>query len=484
MRWYQEGIAEAIQVSKAKGAIFVIYIEGKDEKSQALSNFIETGEVESRLESENFVAIKVEADSVPHKQFCEFYKQTPVPSIYFIGEFGYPLKIITDASDASGLSKEIDEVLVLRTNNAGAQSSTQNSASASQNLIASEQTDQKPSDVVCENGVCTIKRNPEPLKLEEQTPVSSSGDQDSLTAEQKVERAKKLMEMRKIEKEREERELEKEKELERRKAGQAIQNMKKWQEDQELKQLKEEREKEKRLEREAKERVLAQIAQDKAERAAKFQPTASSTPTLKENEKPAAVPSTSKSDSNTARLQFKMPDGTSKTQDFPSTDKLQSVVNFVKANFNLAANKFTLSTTFPRRQFGDKDFTETLADLQLTPNAVILVLPLNRGTVSTSQGPGGLSGFLFALLAPFIGIFNFIKSFLGFGGDAGHVSGDEPGTSRGYTGSGNRQPSNGPSSTTNETKAFKKQGNIRRLTDIRKDDDEDKTWNGNSTQQM
>lgn len=64
--------------------------------------------------------------------------------------------------------------------------------------------------------------------------------------------------------------------------GQEVQKMKKHQEDQELKQLVEEREKEKRLEKEHRDRVLAQIAQDKAERIAKFQPAASSTPTNKD----------------------------------------------------------------------------------------------------------------------------------------------------------------------------------------------------------
>lgn len=75
---------------------------------------------------------------------------------------------------------------------------------------------------------------------------------------------------------------EKQRELERRKTGQEVQKMKKLQEDQELKQLKEEREKEKRWEKEARDRVLAQIAQDKADRAERFQPAASSTPTNKE----------------------------------------------------------------------------------------------------------------------------------------------------------------------------------------------------------
>ncbi|KAL1501663.1 hypothetical protein ABEB36_006954 [Hypothenemus hampei] len=470
MRWYSGEIAEAVGFSKVKGAVFVVYIEGKDDKSQQITSCIDSEEVSSKLGSDSFVAIKVEAGSVPHQQFSEFYKETPVPSIYFIGRNGSPIKIITEASSPDNLSKELDNILV----KAGIKPiSLTEENNASESGIKSEQSPNKPDNVVCENGVCKIQNDPKPSA---ETPSTSNGDQANSSNEDKLERAKKLLEMKRLEKERQEEENEKLKELERRKLGQEVQKLKKWQEDQELKQLKDEREKEKRLEKEARDRVLAQIAQDKAERAAKFQPAASSTPT---NNIPQ--PSTNKSDPNTTKLQFKLPDGSSKTQDFPSTDKLLSVVNFVTTNFNLSKNKFTLSTTFPRRQFTETDHTQTLTELQLTPNAVILVLPLNHGTVSTNAGPGGFGGFIWTLLAPIFGIFKLIKAFLGFGGDT-HVSGDQPSTS-GSTLSGRRKPSKDDNASNSST-TIKKQGNIRRLTDIKKDDDDNNTWNGNSTQQM
>lgn len=34
-----------------------------------------------------------------------------MPSIYFIGKSGAPIKIVTEAADASSLSRELDEVL-------------------------------------------------------------------------------------------------------------------------------------------------------------------------------------------------------------------------------------------------------------------------------------------------------------------------------------------------------------------------------------
>lgn len=35
-----------------------------------------------------------------------------MPSIYFIGKLGLPVKIITEATDASSLNKDLDNVLI------------------------------------------------------------------------------------------------------------------------------------------------------------------------------------------------------------------------------------------------------------------------------------------------------------------------------------------------------------------------------------
>lgn len=90
MRWYEGGIANAVQESKKSGAVFVVYIEGKqvifkvtsknkillfvlgqDDKSVALTDLINNEEVSSKLTSEHFIAIKLEANSIPHQQFSQ-----------------------------------------------------------------------------------------------------------------------------------------------------------------------------------------------------------------------------------------------------------------------------------------------------------------------------------------------------------------------------------------------------------------------------
>lgn len=199
------------------------------------------------------------------------------------------------------------------------------------------------------------------------------------------------------------------KEMERRQMGQNVQKMKRWQEDQELKNLKEEREKEKREEQAARERILAQIAEDKAERAAKFPNSTPPQPPREKSPQPVKRPLT---DMSRARLQFKLPDGSSHAHDFPSSETLQTVRTYIRVNVKLPFSNYILSTAFPRREFTDNNNSETLADLGLAPNAVVLILPLSQGVVSTNSGGSALTVLFWSLLSPFLSIFDYIKAFV------------------------------------------------------------------------
>ncbi|KAG5877720.1 hypothetical protein JTB14_037170 [Gonioctena quinquepunctata] len=482
MKWYQGGIAEAIVFSKSKGAIFVVYIEGNDEQSNKISSLIENGQLGLKLEQDSFVAIKLEAGSTPHHQFSEIYKQPSVPSIYFIGKSGAPLDIITGNDDLDNITGKIDDIL-----SKSGISVNSTASSLTTSLLDSERSSgEQSNETVCENGVCLIKTTD--LNSETEKPSSSSekikmsGSEDSNskseenkkeepTPEDKVQRAKELLEMKRIQKEKEEKENERLKELERRNQGQGVQQLKKWQEDQEMKQLKEERDREKRENQLARERVLAQIAQDRAERLSRSQVNS---PQTSESPKPVA-PTISSVNSNTTRLQFRLPDGSSTTSVFANSDSLQTVISYIKANLKLPFSDFTLSTTFPRREFTNNDYSQTLMDLQLIPNAVILVLPISHGMVSTNPG-GTFSSMLWSLLAPILSIFGYLKVFL-FGGNP--------------NAGGNKRPSGEPTEHRSDRQkkrmrdstVVRRQGNIHRLGDNDSEDD-DKTWNGNSTQQM
>ncbi|XP_063905511.1 UBX domain-containing protein 4-like isoform X2 [Zophobas morio] len=408
MNWFEGEIAQAIVTSKAKQAIFVVYVHGKDEKSSQITELINNPEVVKILGSDSFVAIKIEAESVPYQQFSQIYKQVPVPSVYFIGKQGVPLEIVKEASDVKSFQGQLNLIL---------QKGGLSPISAqTQDFIKSEQVAEPsapapvsapaPENVVCDNGVCVIKRDEKPSTSQEtQSEDATSVENQELSVEEKVERAKQLVEKKREEKKKEEMEKERQQEIERRKMGQNVQQLKRWQDDQELKQVLEEREKEKRESQAARERVLAQIAQDKAERAAKFSPPAAPQPA------PAAPTPPRPVNTNVARLQFRMPDGKTSTNDFPSTDTLESVHNYIKASLNLSFSTYTLSTTFPRREFTDDDKTQTLLELGLVPTAVILILPITRGAVSTNT-EGGWTGFIWSLFAPIFTLLGYLKTFV------------------------------------------------------------------------
>lgn len=89
MRWYEGGIADAVTVTRQKNAIFVVFIQGNivakcahattlkripagtDDRSRQFSELFDNGNVSTQLESDLFVAIRIEANSVPHQQFVQ-----------------------------------------------------------------------------------------------------------------------------------------------------------------------------------------------------------------------------------------------------------------------------------------------------------------------------------------------------------------------------------------------------------------------------
>lgn len=466
MRWYKGGIADAVSASKKTGAIFVVYVEGKDNKSKELTGLIDSQEVSQLLENEHFVAIKVEENSVPHQQFSQIYKEVTVPSIFFIGKSGNPLEIITEPHSAEDLLSKLRTIL---------QGNGVNVADQSDNFLKSERSQENP-DVECDNGVCTIK--PKAATEPSTSQSAESDEQKDLSPEDKVERAKELLNQKREAKRTEEDEGARAKELERRKMGQDVQKLKRLQQDNELKELMDERNKEKKEQQDARQRVLAQIAQDKAERAARF-----ATPTQQPRVSPQISPQPVHRvvNTNSARLQFKLPDGSSHTHEFLSSNTLQDVRNYIVTTLNLPFNNFTLSTTFPRREFTIEEGGETLLALELVPNAVILVLPLHHGAVATNSNSSWLMTVFWSILGPFLNVVGYVKTML-FGPPQPRSPSPNPERKRPSENAG--EPSNLPKRKMGESGVVRRQGNVHRLTDKTDSDDDNNTWNGNSTQQM
>lgn len=210
--------------------------------------------------------------------------------------------------------------------------------------------------------------------------------------------------------------LAKEREIQRRRLGQDLQSFKERHEESEIKKLQEERKRDKIEEQATRKRILEQIAQDKAERAQRFNPLAV-VPPPKESapveNKPPIV-----SDSSVARIQFKKPDGETEVKTFGSADIFGIVRSYVEENVIAASGvrEFTLATSFPRKEFKVDDNPKTLLELGLVPSAVILILPLDKTTsrklpIQSSYGLlAMLTTVFWGIINPLVSAFTYVRT--------------------------------------------------------------------------
>nr|CAD7407508.1 unnamed protein product [Timema poppensis] len=352
-----------------------------------------------------------------------------------------------------------------------------------------------------------VAPNTSAFKSEEPPTSIAEEVETAASKEERIKRAQELLELKRLQKLKEEKEKERIKELERRQVGQEVQNMRRLQQDQEIKLLKEERQREKAEDAAARGRILKQIEQDRAERAARFnsEKAAQQEELSKRQQEQLAeqarqLAEKQASSSSVAHIQFRIPNDSPHTHKFAATDTLGDVYTYLNSQLNLPFREFSLFTNFPRRELSQSSNSQTLRDLELVPSAVILILPhhvslliqTSSGSVVTSSGDVSVvTRFIRTLITPIFAIYNYVWSLVFGRGEGSPAEGQterrntrkEPGHA---SGSQPNIPSQGVKRRNNlgETKVARREGNIHRLTNRDSSDDENNTWNGNSTQQM
>ncbi|XP_061726686.1 UBX domain-containing protein 4 isoform X2 [Cydia pomonella] len=503
MHWYGGSIAEAVTLSKQKNAIFVVFVEGDNDLSSEMTSVLDDAAVLQRLgNSTNFLAIRLKSGSTDYTHFAQIYQFVPVPSLFFIGRNGTPLEVVCAGVQPGNLATRIDRILEEHHKEKPAPPPS-NIKEQTANLLASESTpaptpggskvpatapvkEPEPSEpaakmaklddqeVVCNDGVCIRRpradgagpsKTPDAPQKEPEAKLAAS--ESTLSAEEKMERAKALIEAKRKEKAEKERQLEKEREKERRNIGQGVAELKKWQAEQELKQLQEERKREKMENDLARQRILEQIAQDRAERRAR---ESRDVPQPQECHRRETATVTSGDGALQARVQFKLPDGTTHTNHFPAEARLAEVHRYVADNLDLPTAQFSLWLAFPRRELTDTE--ATLRRLELAPSAALLVLP--RAAVPARPSTvGNIIAIVSQLLStmifePSTRLYTWLMSLVPARGAPPAPGGAAPSAS----------PAGGAAPA-----AAARRGNVHRLRGERPDDDNN-TWNGNSTQQM
>ncbi|XP_059613095.1 UBX domain-containing protein 4 isoform X2 [Phlebotomus argentipes] len=512
MNWFQGSIAEAVTLSKRKNAVFVVFVAGTDESSTNLGRLIDSDLIRKHLESEKFVAIRIDSGSEAYMQFAQIYQLVPLPSVFFIGQNGTPVDIVTSlTTTVEDLEQKILGVLSrlsLSTPSSSAGEEVKPAvkedkpvpvSQGASSSGAAEKTAVKEEKVTeeCAGGVCRRVETENPPKPEARPEMS---------AEEKLNRAKEMLEKKRKEKEAEEARAEREKEIQRRRQGQDVASLKKWQEEQEIKQLREDRMKEKKEAAEARKKILEQIEQDKLERAQRFAPVVPKSPPLAPMEEHNYAAA---DNSDTSRIQFKTPSGGTEIHVFASTDQFATVHSFVQTELlsGSGITDFALATTFPRKEFSQEHYSQTLSELRLTPTAVLLILPRGRGVsgggvgstqvATTSAGRTAIHFFtslFWSFFTPVMSVLSYMRNWVFPRQDQGQqkraaedqISDHDAAKRRNLEFPGDSRDGQQPSTSKSAEAAYRRLGssNIHRLHDKKDSDDENNTWNGNSTQQM
>ncbi|KAK7154628.1 hypothetical protein R3I94_007833 [Phoxinus phoxinus] len=504
MRWFEGSIPAAIASAKQRKSVFVVVITGSDDQSSQLISSWETESVSDAVEN-CCVAIRVDAESETCVQFSQIYPVVCIPSSFFIGENGIPLEVIAGSVTADELKRRIIKVTGMHTDQIeGAETDT-------------ERPDQKPvcgpQDAlnVTNSSSATSKESLSvPMEEEGASGYVTPGEDKSLPSEDasqpdepldaRVERLTKKLEERREQKKKAEEESELKKEVERRKMGKEILDYKKKQEDEKTKRLLDERNREKAEEKAARDRVKQQIALDRADRAARYAQNQQDTEATRlaalqarAAEHDAKRDATQRERSAVARIQFRLPDGSSFTNQFPSEARLQEVRQFAAQEVGNRYGHFSLATMFPRREFTTEDLEKSLLELELAPSASIVLLPQSSrpsNSVVRSSSGGGVWALLGSLLYPLLAVWRIIRGFLfsaappppatqnqhthnTHGAGAGSSAGAEPKRDAVRKRVLEKRPED-----------FKKDGKIYRLRTQEDSEDDNNTWNGNSTQQM
>jgi len=440
MEWFQGGVGEAIAEAKKNDSVFVVVVKGDkgDEATQALTSLLGDEEIYTKFSS--MVCIELENGSPTCAQFSAIYPVILIPSIYFIdSSTGVDLEIVGGVITKEKVLASFDNL-------------KNKSKSANNSPVES---------VVSKSETGASSSANAPVVIDSPARSTSAAGKPSL--EERVQKAKALAAQRQAEREETEKNKEKSEETQRRELGKQMAELKADREEQEAKEAAIQRKKDKAEEKIAREKVKAAIEQDRLDRKVKYDAEKKVADEKKAEvernrmiEAAAEAEASAVARASISRLQFRLPDGRSQTKQFPAETPLSEVYSFVSSEVvDSVFGKFSLKTTFPRHSLDTLPKDSSLRSLSLVPSATVLVLPAG-GVLAT--GDGGLVSFVWLLLSPLTFLWGLLSGLFQPAGAGGTPA----------------QQRQGP------------QPSTQRLGRIRhgEGDDENNTWNGNSTQQM
>ncbi|XP_033109362.1 UBX domain-containing protein 4-like isoform X2 [Anneissia japonica] len=516
MLWFSESISAAITKAQQNNTIFLVYIRGtNDDDTSRMDETWEDGEVQRICNEAGIVAIRLNASSTECNQFSEHYPVVCVPSVSFIdGGNGVYLEAIAGAVTPQELREKIKNMIAKKnmsnSNQASAVSTTAEAmdvetpipqAAADPLMAAAPQASAAPvTSTVTQASTAPKFASDQPDKVQTSSSASAEVNTSNETIEERAQRLRQKMVALQEKKEKKRKETEKKKEIDRREVGKAMQEQRKKNQEREAIRAAEELKKEKKEEQQHRKLVREQLERDKLEKKARFEAEKrerdqkrESRNIQKQEQQDEEELERKRRRMESARIQFRLPDGSTFTNRFQATATLSEVHEFIKQTImsDDLRSSFMMSTMYPRRNYDSGDMGHTLTELNLVPDASIIVLP---GSTTVTQS----DSLVLMLLWPFLALWKFIMALLFGKSSSPQPSNPSTGNlQRNMQGSTSDQSSGEPGPSTGArpkssyghrrnvpSRGMRQEGNIYRLSQGDDDDDENKTWNGNSTQQM
>ncbi|VDL73072.1 unnamed protein product [Nippostrongylus brasiliensis] len=426
MKWFAGTVSTAIQISRKNNALFVVFIESKNEKGEKM------------------------------RQLWDKADPTPVlPASYFIDNLGKPIEVITLLKDLdydeffTKIMGSVQVVEAFQTFSAAVKgTSTQQPAQAS---TATEV----------------------PAASFSSVPTPSS----SMSLEEKAQRARMLLEQKRKLEEEAKKEEEKRRELERIAAGKLMQEAQQKRHEQELIESAAQRRRDKIEAEKERERLKAQIKADREEREfreRRGKPVEASAASAPPNE---AAPRMEPVPSDRCRVQVRLPNGDNIVEEFSSDDHLSTLFDLIVQDGRVKG-AFSIAQVYPRKTFSEEEMQKSFLELCLTPTCTLLVIQSQTSSsqiITSNPFRGLFSLFTLLVVGPLQYVYNMVAGWLGWNSGI-----NSPGTGSGQTRSEETKRRRDPHPTGG---VIRRRGNTGRLHNTNDDsDDETANWNGNSTQ--
>lgn len=143
------------------------------------------------------------------------------------------------------------------------------------------------------------------------------------------------------------------------------------------------------MEKRARQEILQQIEEDKVDRRDRKSPKATAHPTPPQTMTSGVTSQECLHEKKQhCLLQIRGPSGLVRRETFSPDSKLQDVMTFIFAQYQLTSNNYELLQPFPHRVFNDADMTSTLADLGLSPSGSLVVKKKDHIQPSVGTGQG------------------------------------------------------------------------------------------------